>query len=544
MEQQSGGEILGPRDPDARPVWSAERLRSRLARLYGGESLVVLANREPFTHDRLPDGSIVVRRSAGGLVTALEPLVHACSRVWVAHGAGTADRAVVDGRDGLDVPSANPLYRLRRVWLDAAEQRGYYYGFANEGLWPLCHRARVRPVFRSDDFKMYRTVNARFADAVCEEVETDSPLVMVQDYHFALAPQMIRERLPLSTVVAFWHIPWPSPSEYRVCPWGRQLLKGLLGSSIVGFQTPDDCRNFIDTVECSLDAHINRRRNVIRCAGRRTTVRAYPVSVEWPSRWACQVPSIDSCRASVRRQLHLQPDVRLGVGVDRLDYTKGIDEKFLAVERLLESHPELLERFVFVQIAEPSRDRLPAYRELRSRLLETTDRINRRFGTGLGYRPIILLEAHHEPAEVHRFFRAADLCYVGSLHDGMNLVAKEFVSARDDDRGVLILSKFAGAARELTEALIVNPYAIDDSAHALAEALCMADEEQSNRMRAMRSVVAEFSTYRWAGEMLADAARLRINPARLHDDDESYRQPDALHALAGRMTPDMRRCLR
>ncbi len=544
MEQQSGGEILGPRDPDARPVWSVERLRSRLARLYGGESLVVLANREPFTHDRLPDGSIVVRRSAGGLVTALEPLVHACSGVWVAHGAGTADRAVVDRRDGLDVPSANPLYRLRRVWLDAAEQRGYYYGFANEGLWPLCHRARVRPVFRSDDFKMYRTVNARFADAVCEEVETDSPLVMVQDYHFALAPQMIRERLPLSTIVAFWHIPWPSPSEYRVCPWGRQLLKGLLGSSIVGFQTPDDCRNFIDTVECSLDAHINRRRNVITYAGRRTTVRAYPVSVEWPSRWACQVPSIDSCRASVRRQLHLQPDVRLGVGVDRLDYTKGIDEKFLAVERLLESHPELLERFVFVQIAEPSRDCLPAYRELRSRLLETTDRINRRFGTGLGYRPIILLEAHHEPAEVHRFFRAADLCYVGSLHDGMNLVAKEFVSARDDDRGVLILSKFAGAARELTEALIVNPYAIDDSAHALAEALCMADEEQSNRMRAMRSVVAEFSTYRWAGEMLADAARLRINPARLHDDDESYRQPDALHALAGRMTPDMRRCLR
>lgn len=513
--------MLRPRDPEALPSWSAERLQSWLATFYGGESIVVLANREPFRHDRVPDGSIVVRRSASGLVTALEPLVHVSSGVWVAHGAGTADRVVVDGRDGLDVPPANPRYRLRRVWLDADEERGYYYGFANEGLWPMCHRAHVQPIFRSDDFNMYRAVNARFADAVCEEVETNSPLVMVQDYHFALAPHMIRERLPLSTIVAFWHIPWPNPCDYRACPWGRQLLKGLLGSSIVGFQTPEDCCNFIDTVESSLDAHINRSRNVITYAGRRTMVRAYPVSVEWPSRWACQSPSIEICRASVRQQLHLQPDVRLGVGVDRLDYTKGINEKFLAVERLLESHPELLERFVFVQIAEPSRDRLPAYRELRSRLMETVDRINRRFGLDSGYRPIILLEAHHEPAEVYRFLRAADLCYVGSLHDGMNLVAKEFVSARDDDRGVLILSKFAGAARQLTGAVIVNPYETDDSADALAEALSMEDEEQSNRMRAMRSVVAEFSTYRWAGEMLADAARLRTNPTSLHEDDRT-----------------------
>ncbi len=521
--------MLRSRESMARPVWSAERLQSWLATVYGGESIVVLANREPFRHERAADGSIVARRSGGGLVTALEPFVHACSGVWVAHGAGTADKAVLDGRDGLDVPPANPLYRLRRVWLDPDEERGYYFGFANEGLWPLCHRAHVQPIFRYGDFNMYRAVNGRFADAVCEEVESDSPLVMVQDYHFALAPHMIRERLPLSTIIAFWHIPWPTPNEYRVCPWGRQLLEGLLGSSIVGFQTPDDCRNFIDTVARSLDAAIDRRRNVITYGGRRTTVRAYPVSVEWPSRWTSQSPSIEGCRASVRRQLHLQADVRLGVGVDRLDYTKGLNQKLLAVERLLESHPELLKHFVFVQIAEPSRDCLPAYRELRSRLLETTDRINRRFGTD-GYRPIVLLEAHHEPAEVYRFLRAADFCYVGSLHDGMNLVAKEFVSARDDDRGVLVLSKFAGAARELTAALIVNPYEIDNSAQSLAEALTMADEEQSTRMRAMRSVVAEFSTYRWAGEMLVDAARLRAELTRRREDDQSRWRSDVLHA--------------
>ena len=276
------------------------------------------------------------------------------------------------------------------------------------------------------------------------------------------------------------------------------------------------------------DAHVNRARNVVTYAGRRTMLRVYPVSVEWPSRWTCQSPPIETCRADVRRQLQVPPDVRLGVGIDRLDYTKGINEKFLAVEQLLESHPEFRERFVFVQIAEPSRDCLPPYQQLRSRLLETTRRINGRFGRN-GYRPIILLESHYEPADIYRFYRAADLCYVGSLHDGMNLVAKEFVSARDDDRGVLVLSEFTGAARELAAALIVNPCAIDDAAHALARALTMGDKEQSERMRTMRSTVAEFNAYRWAGEMLADAARLRAYPAR-HQNQQRRSQADVLPA--------------
>jgi trehalose 6-phosphate synthase len=497
--------VLEPRGSSG---WTAERLQDWLDTFYTGEPIVVLANHEPYRHDRAPDGSVVVKHSASGLVTAIEPLMRACSGVWVAHGAGTVDTLVVDRRDGLDVPPANPMYRLRRVWLDEHEERGYYYGFANEGLWPLCHRAHVRPVFRPDDFNTYWAINARFVDAVCEEAESQSPLVLVQDYHFALAPQMIRERLPLSTIVAFWHIPWPHPGDFEICPWARYLLNGLLGSSIVGFQTPSDCRNFLDTVGHGLEARINREQNVITFAGRRTLVCAYPASIEWPSRWATQSPPIEICRQDVRRELQLPPQVRLAVGVDRLDYTKGIEEKCLAVERLLDLLPQFREGFVFVQIAESSRDRLPVYRDLRARLLMTIDRINSRFRTD-GYRPIILLEGHHEPAEVYRFLRAADLCYVGSLHDGMNLVAKEFVSARDDHRGVLVLSRFAGAARELAGALIVNPYDIDDAAHVLAEALSMGEDEQATRMRDLRSVVAEFSAYRWAGQMLADAARLR-----------------------------------
>lgn len=504
--------MLTPREPNFHRMWTAERLRAAVATSFRGESIVVLANREPFRHDRAADGSISVTRSTGGLVTALEPLIQACSGIWVAHGAGTADRVVVDRRDGVNVPPANPLYRLRRVWLSREEERGYYAGFANEGLWPLCHRAQVRPIFRTEDFKMYEAVNTRFAEAVCEEVESQSPLVLVQDYHFALAPRAIRERLPFSTIVTFWHIPWPHPRDYAVCPWDRQLLAGLLGSSIVGFQTPEDCQNFIETVEASLDAQIDRRRQVITYDDRQVAVKAYPVSVEWPSQWTRHSPPADTCRADVRRQLGLAADIRLVVGVDRLDYTKGLDEKVRAFERLLEQHTECRERVALVQIAEPSRTGLAAYQAYRSRLAETTRRVNVRFGTD-SYRPIIPLEAHHEPADVYRFLRAADVCYVGSLHDGMNLVAKEFVAARDDHRGVLILSEFAGAARELTAALVVNPYAIDDCAEVLAEALCMSDEEQCARMRAMRSVVAKFNTYRWAADMLTDAACFRPDPA-------------------------------
>jgi trehalose 6-phosphate synthase len=524
----TGGEMSRRGDPRTRACWSAERLREWFATVYGGESIVVLANREPFRHEVASDGAIDVRRSTGGLVTALEPLMHACCGVWVAHGSGTADRIVVDEHDGLDVPPAKPSYRLRRVWLDAREERGYYYGFANEGLWPLCHRARVQPIFRSADFNMYRAVNLRFADAVCEEAVTEQPLILVQDYHFALAPRMLHERLPLSTIVSFWHIPWPSPRDFAACPWRRQLLHGLLGSSIVGFQTDDDCGNFLDTAECVLNAEVDRTRNIVTLEGVETMVRVYPVSVEFPSRWAGECHSVGACRAAIHRQFALAPDVAVGVGVDRLDYTKGLDEKFLAVEKLLESRPEFQKRFVFVQIAEPSRVCLPAYRELQSRLRTVAERINQRFGAD-DYRPIVLLETHHEPADVYRFLRGADLCYVGSLHDGMNLVAKEFVSARDDERGVLILSEFAGAARELTDALIVNPRRVDDAAQALAAALTMPDHEQSLRMRRMRSVVEQFNTFRWAAEMLSDAARLRQGSADLGDEWENH-DAEALQA--------------
>jgi trehalose 6-phosphate synthase len=489
-------------------LWTPQRLKTTLSRHLHGERVVIVANREPYIHQLTDDGGIAVVHPASGLVTALEPVMRACSGTWVAHGSGSGDRESADAHARLLVPPDERSYVLRRLWLSPDEERGYYYGFSNEGLWPLCHISHTRPVFRSEDWRHYRAVNEKFADAVCEEVDSDDPIVLVQDYHFALLPRMIRERLPRATVLTFWHIPWPNSELFGICPWRDELLAGLLGSSILGFHTQFHCNNFLDTVDRFLESRIDREQNAVVHQQQWTLVRPYPISIEWPSRWMAATPPAEECRAGVFAELGLAADARLGVGVDRLDYTKGIEERLLAVERLLEREPAMRGRFTFVQLAAPSRTVIPQYQQLNERVEGLATRVNARFGSA-SYRPVILKRAHHEPPTVFRYYRAADLCYVSSLHDGMNLVAKEFVAARDDERGVLVLSHFTGAARELTEALIVNPYDLDEASAALAAALEMPIDEQRDRLRAMRAFLAEFNVYRWAGRMLVDAARRR-----------------------------------
>ncbi len=493
---------------DAPGLWTAVRLKQTLNRYLHGEKIVILANREPYVHQFVPGGGIEVQHPASGLVTALEPIMRACSGVWVAHGSGSADRETVDRNDHVRVPPDEESYHIRRVWLSEDEQQGYYYGFSNEGLWPLCHNAHARPIFRAEDWRQYRAVNQKFADAVCREVDSKDPIILVQDYHFALAPAMIRKRLPAATVIAFLHIPWPNAERMGICPWRNELLEGLLGSSILGFHTQLHCNNFLDSVDRYLETRIDREENAVIMQGHRTLVRPYPIALEWPVRWVESAPGIEECRAQVWRDFGLKPNALLGIGVDRLDYTKGVEERLLAVELMLERFPEFRGRFSFVQLAAPSRTKIERYRDLNVAVESLAERINLRFGEH-GYRPIILLRSHHEPPEVFRFYRAADLCYVSSLHDGMNLVAKEFVAARTDLRGVLVLSEFTGAARELTEALIVNPYDLEGSSDALAAALAMPADEQQDRMRSMRSLLVQFNVYRWAGKMLVDAARLR-----------------------------------
>jgi trehalose 6-phosphate synthase len=499
-----------PRD-DAQLAWNAETLRSVLEGELHGHEVIVVSNREPYIHVR--DGSAVrVQRPASGLVTALEPVMRACSGTWIAHGSGSADRDVVDAHDRIAVPPGAPAYRLRRIWLTPEEEEGYYSGFANEGLWPLCHIAHVRPTFRSSDFEAYRRVNARFADAVVAEARSKDPIVLVQDYHFALLPRMIRERLPRATIIAFWHIPWPNPEAFAICPWRDELLDGMLGSSILGFHTQFHCNNFLDTVDRLLEARVDRESFTVRLRGHTTAINRYPISIEWPPKALEGQKDVAAARRDVRARLELPPDHALGIGIERLDYTKGILERFRAVGRLLALQPQWIGKFTFVQIAAPTRGMIGDYRDYAERVRAVADEINARFARA-AHPPIVLLVEHHEPDSVYEHFRAADVCFVSSLHDGMNLVAKEFVAARDDERGVLVLSQFAGASRELPEALVVNPYDADQCAAALHFALTMPEAEQRARMRLMRGLVREFNVYRWAGRMLIDAAAMRERSA-------------------------------
>jgi trehalose 6-phosphate synthase len=495
-----------PRD-EGQLSWTPETLRTILRADLHGEEMIVVSNREPYIHLHR-NGRVEVQRPASGLVAALEPIMRACSGTWIAHGSGSADRAAVDRHDRVAVPPSKPLYRVRRVWMTPEEEAGYYYGFANEGLWPLCHIAHVRPTFRAEDWKHYAEVNRRFARAVVDEARTRNPIVLVQDYHFALLPRVVRDELPDATIITFWHIPWPNPEAFGILPWREEVLEGLLGSSILGFHTGFHVNNFVDTVDRVLEARVDRETFTVTFGGRSTAVKRYPISIEWPPSDAARWPPVAECRAKVRRRYAIGEDVLLGVGVDRMDYTKGILERFRAVERLFDLEPQWMGRFTFVQVCSPTRSRIEQYQEFELQVRALAGRINGRLARG-AWSPIALRVEHAEPDEVYEHYRATDVCFVSSLHDGMNLVAKEFVAARDDERGVLILSQFTGAARELPEALIVNPYDVDQCAAALHLALKMPPEEQGDRMRIMRGLVSEFNVFRWAGRMLLDAATMR-----------------------------------
>ncbi len=494
------------RDAD-QVTWTADTLRGILRDELRGQEVIVVSNREPYIHMDT-DSGVDVWRPASGLVTALEPVMRACAGTWIAHGSGSADRAAVDRHDRVAVPPEAPSYQLRRVWMTQEEEAGYYYGFANEGLWPLCHMAHVRPTFRAADWEQYVRINNRFARAVVEESHTRDPIVLVQDYHFALLPRMVQSLLPHATIITFWHIPWPNPEAFAICPWREELLDGLLGSTILGFHTQFHCNNFVDTVDRFLEARVDRELFSVSYRERPTAVQRYPISIEWPPAADLHPRPVNACRERVRARHGLPEYQAIGVGVDRLDYTKGIEERLRSVERLLEANPEWIGRFTFIQIAAPTRVSIAEYQDYEVRVTALADRINQRFGPK-GPPAIILRIAHHRPEEVHEYYRAAELAFVSSLHDGMNLVAKEFVAARDDERGVLVLSQFTGAARELPEAIIVNPYDIEQCAAALHLALSMPPSAQRARMRIMRGLIREFNVFRWAGRMLLDAARMR-----------------------------------
>ncbi len=489
-------------------MWSANALSQWMTTRMAGDQIIVVSNRQPFTHE-LVDDQVTLVQPASGLVTALEPIVRACDGTWIAHGSFPCDRDFVDGHDRCPAPVGTGSYTLRRLWLSAQEQSGYCDGFANSGLWPLCHMVHVKPVFKEADWKHYCAVNARFAQAVVEEARGPNPIVLVQDYHLALVPQLLRAQLPNATIVSFWHIPWTHLEQMAVCPWLPALLTGLLGSDIVGFQTPQHVRNFVELADSSGRAVDRTHPVAVNQRSHTTQVRDYPISIAWPTdQQTAALPGVQQCRSKAQASWSLEPGGKLIIGVDRFDYTKGIIERLQAFEQLLVCHPEWLGLARLVQVAAPTRSGIQQYADYQMQVFGEVDRINQRFAAA-GHPPVVLLNAQHDRAALDALYRAADVCLVGSLHDGMNLVSKEFVAARDDEQGVLVLSQFAGSANELASALIVNPYHTVQVAAALHQALTMPEGEQTKRMRAMRLQVKNANVYRWAANMLSDASALR-----------------------------------
>lgn len=486
-------------------AWTRDSLRRLIADKLAGYRFIVVANREPFIH-RFTGDSIEVLRPASGMAAALDPIMDASGGTWIAHGSGDADRETVDRHDRLSVPPDDPAYTLRRVWLTKEQEEGYYYGLANGGLWPLCHVTFTPPVFRPDDWAIYREVNRLYADAVLEEAGDTPSFVFIQDYHFCLLPRMLKEADARLIVAQFWHIPWPNREVFRAFPYKDELLHGLLGNDLLGFHIRYHCHNFLDTVDRTVEARVDNDRFQVTRLGQTTTVRDFPISIDFADLDACAAtPGVEAAMDRWRRRLGRKARI-LGVGIERLDYTKGIPQRLRALDLLLESRPDYRGKLVFVQVAAPSRTHIPEYQKLEAEVESLVEQINFRWSAA-AWQPIVFLKEHHDQNELIALQRLASFCVVSSLHDGMNLVAKEFVASRHDEDGVLILSQFTGSARELVDAIQVNPFAVEELAAAMAVAIEMPAAERSRRMRRMREHVAHHNVYRWGGKVLSELLR-------------------------------------
>lgn len=483
-------------------LWTPARLKSHVVSQFGNRSLIVVSNREPYLHTK-EHGSAKVIIPASGVVTALDPILRATSGLWIAHGAGEADREFTDAEGKVLVPPQAPLYELKRVWLTKEEEEGYYYGFSNEALWPLCHQTHFRPFFREEEWAYYEQVNEKFAQAVLQECGKERPFILIQDYHFTLLPRLIRKIRPDAVIGLFWHIPWPNPDVFQICPWKREILEGMLGANFLGFHLPSYCNNFLSTVNNLLPVRIDWDRSAVLHSMGTTEVKPFPISIQpWSERGIPGDEEFREWEFRWRRELALE-NISLVVSVDRLDYTKGIPERLEAIDVFFEKNPSYRGKVSFIQLGAPSRIHIPRYRDLVTEIEKRVDKLNWKYATEK-WKPVHLLKEHHDPQTVYIFLRMAKACIVSSLADGMNLVAKEFAGARVNTDGVLILSEFTGVAREFQEALQVNPYDTASFAQAIRLALEMPMEEQKKRMARLKSQVAEHNVYRWAADLITE----------------------------------------
>jgi len=489
-------------------LWTEVKLRDLIHARLGENALFIVSNREPYMHviDDIT-GQPKCIRPASGVVTAIHPIMCACGGTWIAHGSGNADRKFVNSKDKLGVPPEDNRYILKRVWLTKEEEEGYYYGFANEGLWPLCHMTHTRPIFRESDWEIYKKVNQKFADSVLAELPIKNPFLFIQDYHFTLLAKMIKERRPDARIALFWHIPWPNPEVFSTCPYQKQILEGMLACDLIGFHVQSHCNNFLETSNRLLESRVDTEKFSIIRLEKETFVRAFPISVDGylnqSKRNLDLIKEIDK----IKKEFELEGKI-VAIGVDRIDYTKGLIERVLAVDRFIEKNPQYKSKFVFIQLAAPSRTHIKQYHDLMNEIDEVVEKKNWKYSEG-DWRPIIYLRKHFSPEEIKPYYALADICIVSSLHDGMNLVAKEYVASKSDLSGTLILSRFTGASKELTDSILINPYSIEEFSDAIKTAIEMPMEERKKRMENMRRIVSENNVYRWAGNIITELAALK-----------------------------------
>ncbi|HYM91632.1 MAG TPA: bifunctional alpha,alpha-trehalose-phosphate synthase (UDP-forming)/trehalose-phosphatase [bacterium] len=479
----------------------------RMRLILPGRQLIVVSNREPYSHRRGKGGALVVDRAVGGLVAALDPIMQELSGTWIAWGDGEADFEVTDPMGRVRVPPEAPRYALKRIPLTRPEIEGFYYGYANQALWPLCHMAMEYARFRARPWATYQAVNHRFAEAVEAEADPEA-VVWLHDYHLALCPRYLRRSRPELFLMQFWHIPWPAWDIFRICPHGADLLDGLLANDLIAFQHPRHVEHFLECAARVLGAQADD--NAVEYGGRLIDVKAFPISVDVATlEETARSLRCERWMARLRRRFNLEGRLVV-VSVDRLDYTKGIPERLQAIDLFFRRRPEYRSRVVFIQKTAPSRTRIKAYRDLQERVERDIERLNGVFGTD-GWRPVISLPTPLPPVGMAALYRMADLCVVSSLQDGMNLVAKEFVACQIDRRGALALSELTGARDELSWAIPINPYDPERCADALARGLEMPDDERRRRMDHLRAYLGEHDIFRWTLQHVETAAYLIAN---------------------------------
>ena len=492
-------------------AFTKKNLQDTIKHMLADKQLVIVSNREPYLH-RLRDGKIDCSRPTGGAVTALDPVMRACGGTWIAYGSGNADKKTVDEKNHVMVPPDRPSYTLRRIWLSKEEETGYYYGFSNKGLWPLCHIAYTRPEFNEDEWKIYHNVNKKFADAVLQEIGDRKAFVWVQDYHLTLLPGLLKKKRPDLIISHFWHIPWPNSEVFRICPKQKQILEGLLSNDLLGFHIRYHCENFFDTVEKTLEARIDRERYSVIHNGHETLVRAFPISVDYDSiSKKSETPDIRKYAKPLIEEYNLGNIEYIMFGLDRIDYTKGITERIKAVDRFLDKYPEYKGRIAFIQVGDLSRIHLQAYKDLNDQINAVVEHVNWKHATE-DWVPVVMVRRHLVFDEIMAFYKLANICVVSSLHDGMNIVAKEYISARIDTDGVLLLSQFTGAARELSEAIFFNPFDNEEFVEKIKYAIEMPEDERKRRMSALRDIVAEKNIFKWAGDIISEFGKIQNNP--------------------------------